>query len=541
VSSTRTRATRGLVGAALLVGAVTALARVVGFGRTVVFSRTVGATCLGTAYATANQVPNLIFEVVAGGALAGAVVPLLAGPLAAGAREQAGRTVSALLTWTLAVLTPLALLAALAAPVLVRGLLGAPAGCSAPGVVSTAARMLVVFAPQLPLYGVAVVLGGLLQADRRFLGPALAPLASSLVVSSAYLLYGTHRLAAGADVLSVGTTLGVAVLALGLLLPLRGTGLALRPTLRFPAGVAGRARSLAGAGLAGVLAQQLATVTVVVLANRRGGPGAVVLYGYAWALYLLPYAVLAVPVATSAFPVLAGLASAGDRPGYAGATAATTRAVVLVSAAGAALLAGTAGPLARVFVAGAPGAGDPATLAVALQAWAPGLLGYGLLAHLGRALYAAQRPRTAAAATVAGWLGVAVADVALVLALPPERTVSALGLGNALGMTAAGALLVLGLRRHAGVAGLAGCRRAGLAAALGALVATAAGATVAHVLTAPSAVVSAGIALVAGTATVLAYAAVVLLVDPKDLRLVLRRGLPGRTGGGEEGLRAARP
>lgn len=520
MTSRRGRAARGLLRAALLVAAVTALARVVGFGRTVVFSRTVSTTCLGVAYTTANQVPNLVFEVVAGGALAAAVVPLVAGPLANGAREQAARTVSALLTWTLVVLVPLAVLAAVLAPLVSRALLGSPAGCSPTAVAAVAARMLVVFAPQLPLYGVAVVLGGVLQADRRFLGPALAPLVSSLVVSSAYLLYGTHRLAAGPDVLSVGTTLGVAVLALGLLLPLRRTGLVLCPTLRFPAGVAAQARFLAGAGVAGVGAQQLATVTVVVLANHRGGPGAVVLYGYAWALYLLPHAVLAVPVATSAFPVLARLAGSDDRPGYAAATAATTRGVLLVSAAGAALLAGTAAPLARVFVAGAPGAGDPAVLAGALVAWAPGLVGYGLLAHLGRALYAAQGARVVAAATVAGWLLVAGADVVLVAALPPERAVAALGLGNALGMSVAGVMLLFGLRRQAGAAGLAGGRRAALVGALGALVGSAAGAGVARLGTGAGALASAGTAVLAGVAVLAAYAAVVVALDRSDLRAV---------------------
>ena len=47
--------------------------------------------------------------------------------------------------------------------------------------------MLVVFAPQVVLYGVGIVLTGVLQAHRRFAGPALAPLLSSVVVIAAYL------------------------------------------------------------------------------------------------------------------------------------------------------------------------------------------------------------------------------------------------------------------------------------------------------------------------------------------------------------------
>ena len=47
----------------MLIGAITMLARVIGFGRQVVFAHTVQALCLGTAYTTANMVPNIIYDV----------------------------------------------------------------------------------------------------------------------------------------------------------------------------------------------------------------------------------------------------------------------------------------------------------------------------------------------------------------------------------------------------------------------------------------------------------------------------------------------
>ena len=78
-----------------------------------------------------------------------------------------------MLTWTLMVLLPLSALLALAAPALSSLLLG---GAQPPGSVELGARMLVVFAPQVALYGVGIVLTGVLQAHRRFLAAALAPL-----------------------------------------------------------------------------------------------------------------------------------------------------------------------------------------------------------------------------------------------------------------------------------------------------------------------------------------------------------------------------
>src|SRR3712207_8431295 len=106
---------RGVAGAAALIAVLTVLARLAGFGRTLVFTNAVGADSTGDVYTAANTVPNIVFEVVAGGALASLVVPMLAGGIATGDREQVRRTASALLGWTLLLLTPLAVLTALLA------------------------------------------------------------------------------------------------------------------------------------------------------------------------------------------------------------------------------------------------------------------------------------------------------------------------------------------------------------------------------------------------------------------------------------------
>lgn len=505
-----------LLGAAAGIAGVTVLARVVGFGRTAVFASTVGLDCLGSTYQVANAVPNVVFEVVAGGALASLVVPVLAVAAQQADRRTASATASALLTWTLVVLVPVAVAGLLAAPLLVRALLGSQPACG-PAAQSVGTGMLRVFAPQVVLYGIAVVLTGVLQAHRRFLGPALAPLLSSLVVVSAYLVFAARgggdltQLSGGQQlVLSAGTTLGVAVLALSLLVPLRGTGLRLRPRLRFPEGVGPQVRRLAVAGLAGVAAQQLALVVALRLAARS--PSAPAVFVVASALFLLPWAVLAVPVATSAFPALT---TAEDADEYADVARRALRAVLVLSLLGAAVLAAAALPVARVLAGG-----GAAELAQAVRAFAPGLVGYGLVALLGRALLARGDTHTPGVATVAGWLAVVAADVLLVTrtGLPPA---TALGLGNAVGMTVAAALLLAGLRRTAPGA-LAGAGRTTAAAAAGALLAVGLGAA----LPDPPEVGLGADGALAG-ALALGAAAVFLLVlrvgDPAALR-ALRRG-----------------
>src|SRR6516165_2420821 len=65
----------GIARGAVVVASLTILSRILGLVRTLVFSQTVGASCLGTAYVTANQVPDLLYELILGGALASAMIP----------------------------------------------------------------------------------------------------------------------------------------------------------------------------------------------------------------------------------------------------------------------------------------------------------------------------------------------------------------------------------------------------------------------------------------------------------------------------------
>ena len=333
------------------------------------------------------------------------------------ADAEAAQIASALLTWTVVLLAPASLIIALVAHPLASLLLAGVPHCAQSAVVMVSSRMLVVFAPQILLYGLAVVLYGILQAHRRFTAPALAPVVSSLVVIGAYLAFvplaaghrgGLAGLPLSAELmLSVGTTAGVAALMLTALGPALRLRLRLRPTLRFPPGVARRVRALAAVGVAAFVAQDAALVAVIVLANGHQGAGAVVLYNYGWQMFFVPYAVLAVPIATSVFPLLS--ATAGEE--FDRTAAGAARAAMLVSWLGAALLAGAAWPAARLFVTHPE---QVRQLALTFIAFAPGLVGFGLSAALSRVLFASGRSRVAAAALVGGWLVVIAVDVAAV-------------------------------------------------------------------------------------------------------------------------------
>ena len=520
----------GIGRAAVLIGAITMLARVIGFGRQVVFAHTVQASCLGTAYTTANMVPNIIYDIVAGGALTAVVVPVLAGP-ARSDPEQVRRTSAALLTWAVVLLVPVSLVVAVIAQPLVSVLLGGTPGCPRADMVTLAARMLVVFAPQIVLYGLAVVLYGILQAHRRFAAPALAPVVSSLVVIGAYFWFGVVGggyqdlnpssrpvPAAAWIVLAVGTTAGVAALVATPLIPVARLRLRLRPRLRFPPGIGVRVRSLAAAGVATLMAQDASVAVVIVLANSRGGSGALVLYSFAWAVFFVPYAVLAVPIATSAFPELSARTDSFD-----GTSATSTRAVTVASWLGVAGMAGTCVPLARVFQSHVNQAADARQLAFALAAFAPGLVGYGLTANLSRVLYADGRNRASALAVSGGWLLVIVADLLIVPFAPRSAVVPWLGAGTTLGLTGSGIALLFLVRRFRGPDALRGCARAALAGLAGAVTGTAAGLGVAAGLRVTGFLPNVGVSLLASAAVLVAFLAVVAVADGGDLRAVTRK------------------
>ena len=527
------------------VAGLTLVSRVLGFVRWIVQATAVGAGTVAGAYAIANQIPNVLYEVVVGGALAATVVPLLASAVGAGRRAEAERTASGLLGLVLVILVPLSLLlVALATPL--AGLLPASQGVDPDLQRRLVADFLRMFALQVPLYGVGVVLTGVLQAHHHFTWPALTPVLSSLVVMATYALYG-HMSAGAPDgavptaalqVLGWGTTAGVAALSLPLLWPVRRLGLRLHPTLRLGGRQTRRVLRLGGAGLETLLAQQASVVVVLALARAGGQTGTVAVYQYTQAIYVLPYAVLAVPVATVLYPRLAAAFEAGTHKAAPGAgpavdraaappataralTASSTALVTAVAVAGAGMLLAASAGAERFFTLLAPVSG----MGAALAAMAPGLVGYALIYQVTRVLFASDHAREAARATMLGWLTVAGASaLAVRLAAPAggdgAATLIGLGIGQSTGMGVAGIGLALVLARRLGAGVL---RPTGRVLAFGAPVAMAAG-LASRTLSArvPSTVGAVGAAIV-GAALVAAMALAAIHVADRRLLGSLRR------------------
>lgn len=489
--------------------------RVFGFVRTLVLTSVLGITFLGNTYAIANGVPNVVFEIVAGGAVAAFLLPALAFPVAAGDKRATEQIASSVLNTGLLALTPLVAAGFFLREPLMRMLTGAVADPALRAAQQrVGALLLLMFLPQIWIYTVGVVLTAVLHAHQRFVAPAVAPLVSSLTVTAAYLLYrsveggGAQDLevsTAGLLILGLGTTSGVAALAAAQVPAVRRLGFRWRPVVRIPPEARSKLRTLAAPAITTVGGQQLLTAVVLVIANRVSG--GVVAYQLAFSVLLLFWAVLPLPVATTTFPDLASAASRGDMAGFALRSSEAIRLVIVLVFGSAAVMAASAEPAAGAVLG--LGAGGPARsqamVAWTLAAFAPGLVGYGIYALLSRAAFALGDGRSPGeAAALAFGLGIAL-DLLAAATVEGRLLIPALAAAFSVGMLAGAAWLLVRFRRVAGADALSGARPAASKAAAAALLAAAAGVTLAGAVPRGNAALEAAAALASASLVLIVY------------------------------------
>jgi putative peptidoglycan lipid II flippase len=522
---------QGIARGALIVASLTAFSRVLGLLRTVVFSHTVGSDCLGTAYTTANQVPNLIVELAIGGALSSAMVPVLAraaNQAAAdpSAKRQVEQVASALMTWSVLILLPITV-AIVAAAGPISSLLNPPnpnSSCSNRDMVSASSFMLISFAPQILLYGISVVLGGLLQAYRKFTAFSLAPILGNVVTIIAFFTFASldhHAPLAstplGAElVLTIGTTMNIGMMVLVTAPSTWRLRLRWRPTLRFPRGVVGRASGLALVGVLEFVAADIFSVITIDLANGHGNTGALVLVNYANLVFTTMCSVLPLAIITSTFPVLA----ASDGDAFDQTSAGSTRAVVLMCWLSTAVMVAIALPAAHVL---ASSRSQVSQLAWGFLLFAPGVSGYGLVTNLSRVLFAMGRLRAAGVALVLQQLLPAALSFPLVLLGPPRFTVGAIALAASTGMLLLNVPMVAAVRRLRGPAAVAGVGRAELAGIAAAAAGAAAGLATTLAMPVGGGIYEFAAGLLAASVAAAVFGAVAYPLDREDLRGVTGR------------------
>ncbi|MFP5378130.1 MAG: murein biosynthesis integral membrane protein MurJ [Acidimicrobiia bacterium] len=455
-----------LARSAAVMAAGTLLSRVTGFGRLVALAYAMGFTRLTDSYDLANVTPNIIYELILGGILSATLLPVFVDLLATGDEdeEESWRAVSAVVTTAGALVVAVTGLFVVVAPWLVRLYTIGNTDPSLNAQRDVATSLLRMFAPQVAFYGMVALTTAVLHARRRFAAVMFAPVLNNVVVIGVLLalphVVDEVSLAAVRDdagarlLLGLGTTAGVAAMALALLPSLRRSGARLRPVWepRHPAVV--RIVRLSGWTFGYVAANQVALMVVLILAN--GDAGDVAAYRAAMIFFLLPHGVFAVSVATALLPDLAERWALGDPAGFGRQAARGLRTIAAIAVPAAVGLACLARPLVGVALEhGALGSGSASRTADVLVMLAIGLPGFSTYYFLMRCYQAMQDTRS----MFVLYLGENAVNVALALALYPVLGVHGLGLAYAAAYTVGTGLALARLRRDTGTVDVAGTLR----------------------------------------------------------------------------------
>lgn len=379
-----------------MMSAATLVSRATGFIRTWAMAFALGNTYLAASYSLANNLPNMIYELVAGGVLSTAFLPIYLQVRNSRSRDDANAYASNLLSLTVVLLGVIALAASIFAPqVMVTQSLFSSASSQT---VEAATWLFRFFAFQIIFYGISAIFGGLLNAERRFFWPAVSSIFMNLVSIVTFFGYpfvSGLGYVQGLTWLAVGTTLSIAVLAFVQLpaliksgfgfrfrIDLHGEGLRETVKLALPA-IACTAINLVS----------LSFMNSCALHVADNGPASV---SYAWMWYQFPYGVLGVALSTALFTEMSDALSKGDRSGFKRNLSLGLRTTWMLIIPMAAMLLACAHLLIGLYAAGKFTADDIAPVAALLRGWAVVLPLYASYMFLYRAFSSLKDLRTVA-------------------------------------------------------------------------------------------------------------------------------------------------
>jgi putative peptidoglycan lipid II flippase len=361
--------------------------KVLAFVRVGIISRQFSSTVeLLDTFNAANNLPDVLFALISGGALAMAFIPLMSDYLTNQGREAAWDLFSRVANLAFVVTGSIALIVAILAEPIVNGQIGIAPGFSADQ------RHLLAELMRLNLVGTVIFsISGLvmasLQANQHFLLPAMAPIMYNVgqIFGAIVLvpLFGIQGLVYG---VIIGALLHLAIQIPALFkyhfkwtpaLDLRHTGLIEALKLLAP-------RLLTMFGI------QLIVIARDNLASRLGQAGSVTALTYGWMIMQVPETLLGTAIATAMLPTLAELASRQDWSSFRSTIEHALRVLISLTIPIAAVMAAGINPLVRAVFGF-----DAATSSLitwTTRAYLITLIGYAIQEIAARSFYARKEP-----------------------------------------------------------------------------------------------------------------------------------------------------
>lgn len=379
-----------------LMSACTLVSRMTGFIRTWAMAFALGNTVMAAGFSLANNLPNMIYELVAGGVLSTAFLPIYLQQRNQRGREAGAAYASNLLSIALVLLGAISLLASIFAPqVMVTQSLFSDASEET---VTAAVWFFRFLAFEILFYGISAIFGGILNAEREFFWPAISSVFMNIVAIIGFFGYpfvSSYNTTAGTTWLGVTMLLSIAVMAFVQLPALRRTGV----RLRFSVNLRGSGlRETLHLALPAIICTAINLVSLSVMNScalhvAANGPSSV---SYAWMWYQFPYGVLGVALSTAMFTEMSDAASRGEWGRFKEHVASGLKTTLLLIIPMAALVFACASQLIGLYSAGRFTAGDIAPIAMLLKGWAVNLPLYAAYMYVYRVFSALKDMRTVA-------------------------------------------------------------------------------------------------------------------------------------------------
>lgn len=286
------------------------LSRLTGFARTWAMAFALGSTFLSSSYQVANNLPNMLYELVMGGMLVTAFLPIYVNIKQKQGTEAGNRYASNLLSIIIIFLGALSILGM----VFPQAIVYTQSFYSDQQTMGTAVLLFQFFAIQMVFYGASSIISGLLNANRDYFWSSIAPTANNAIVIATFIVYAAVAPTApemALYIIAIGNPLGVACQMLIQIPALKRNGVRIKwhidlrdPSLRETLGL--------GAPAFLVMVCSFATVSVMNAASycfADDGPS-IIVYSRFW--YALPYSFLAIPISTALFTELSHMHAKGD-------------------------------------------------------------------------------------------------------------------------------------------------------------------------------------------------------------------------------------
>ena len=428
-----------LARAGLIVSGAYLASRVLGYVRVLVIGSTLGASSETDAFLAAFRIPDLIFQLVAAGTVAAALVPMVAGELGTGRTSRAWHIVSTIASLMTVGLVILAAIAWLAAPALVPILAPGFEGAQLERTIELTRLMLL--APMFLALG--AVASSALNAHDRFAAAAIAPIVYNLaIIGAAFILTPTF----GVNGLAIGVVAGSLGHLLVQLPPLARIGFRFTPNLDIGDPDVRQTLRLMGPRTVALGATQITFLVATALASGLA-TGSVTAFTFAFTVFSIPLSVIGVPLGIVALPTLSRDLARGAVDEFAALMSRGVRLIVFLLLPLVGLGIALCTPATTLlFNHGQFTAESTALVASALVFLLLALPGEGLNTILVRAFYADRDTRTPALAAILGViLNVAIGVLAVRVL---GWGLAGISVGIAVGSSVEAALLAVLLHRR---------------------------------------------------------------------------------------------